>query len=77
MHIGPHIGFYALSENPGQVMLVDFDRGGRDGQVSYPTAYVHSELETSTGDLYITKEHDDLVLGRTLEKLAKQTTAAL
>ena len=77
MHIGPHIGFYALSENPGQVMLVDFDRGGRDGQVSYPTAYVHEELETSTGDLYITKEHDDLVLGRPLEKLAKQTTAAL
>ena len=77
MHIGPHIGFYVLSENPGRVMLVDFDRRGRDGQVSYTTACVHEEAETSTGDLYITKEHDDLVLGRTLEKLAKQATEAL
>ena len=77
MHIGPHSGFYVLSENLGQVMLVDFDRGGRDGQLSYPTACVHEELETSTCDLYITKEHNDLVLGRTLEKLAKQITEAL
>jgi hypothetical protein len=59
------------SENPRQVMLVDFDWGGRDGQVYYPTALVHEELEKpGGGDLCITKEHDDYVLGHTLNKLA-------
>ena len=63
------------NKNPEQVMLVDFDWGGRDGEVYYPTACVHEELETSAGDLRITKEHDDLVLRRTLKKLEEQTRA--
>jgi hypothetical protein len=63
------------NENPGQVMLVDFDWGGRNGQVSYPTALVHEELvKPGGGDLCITKEHDDYVLAHTLAKLAQMQT---
>jgi hypothetical protein len=62
------------NENPGQVMLVDFDWGGRNGQVSYPTALVHEELVKPGGDLCITKEHDDYVLAHTLAKLAPMQT---
>jgi serine/threonine protein kinase len=66
-------------KEPEQVMLVDFDWGGKDddGPI-YPTALVNDELtkRVHPGDppLLITKEHDDNVLALTLRKLAKQTT---
>ena len=63
------------NKNPEQVMLVDFDWGGEAGKVYYPTACVHEELKTDAGDFCITKEHDDLVLRRTLKKLEEQTRA--
>lgn len=65
-------------ENPTQVMLVDFDWGGKDGAVYYPTALLHEELEKPgrQGDLSITKEDDERVLAFTLNKL-EQITGAL
>ncbi|KAI5994697.1 hypothetical protein EDD15DRAFT_2165643 [Pisolithus albus] len=53
------------------VKLIDFDWGGTDGTVSYPTGNLNKELlegRVST-DLRITKEDDRRVLKRTLEKL--------
>ncbi|KAI5992722.1 hypothetical protein EDD15DRAFT_2368000 [Pisolithus albus] len=53
------------------VKLVDFDWGGTEGTVSYPTGNLNKELlagRVST-DLKITKEDDRRVLKRTLENL--------
>ena len=65
-------------EEPGQVMLVDFDWGGNvgAGPVYYPTALVHEELKKREhpGDLLITQKHDADVLTFTLNKLAGQIT---
>ena len=62
------------NKDPSQVMLVDFDWGGKAGEVYYPTACMHKELETmDASDLRIMKERDDLVLSRTLAKLEEQT----
>ena len=61
------------NQNPGQVILVDFDWGGdvSGGRVYYPTALVNEELlkPGHLDDFEITKEHDDQVLTSTLEKL--------
>lgn len=55
----------------GSVMLIDFDWGGADGEVSYPTGNLNEELLEGrvSNDLRITKEDDKRVLKRTLEKL--------
>ncbi|KAI5982877.1 hypothetical protein EDD15DRAFT_2377107 [Pisolithus albus] len=53
------------------VKLIDFDWGGTEGTVSYPTGNLNKELlegRVST-DLKITKEDDRRVLKRTLENL--------
>ncbi|KAI6006859.1 hypothetical protein EDD15DRAFT_2514757 [Pisolithus albus] len=53
------------------VMLIDFDWGGIDGEVSYPTGNLNNELLEGrvSSDLRITKEDDKRILERTLEKL--------
>lgn len=70
--------FIVRDEEPGQVMLTDFDWGGdvNKGPVYYPSACVNEELMTpgDPSDLHITKERDDYVLASTLEKLKKQIT---
>ena len=53
------------------VMLLDFDWGGKDGEVFYPTENLNNELQEGrvSDDLRITKEDDRRVLGKTLAKL--------
>ena len=53
------------------VTLIDFDRGGKDGQVSFPTVCLNDELKEGRlpGNLRITKEDDLRVLRKTLAKL--------
>ena len=56
------------------LMLVDFDWGGKDGEVFYPTGNLNHELRegrASNNNLRITKEDDRRVLGRTLAKLGE------
>jgi len=54
------------------VMLVDFDWGGKVGEVSYPTLELNPELleGRSSDDLKITKDDDVRVLTKTLGKLS-------
>lgn len=61
-----------LSGDGGCVKLVDFDWGGRDGEVSYPTSRLHPELTDgrSSEDLKITKADDLRILGDTLAKMS-------
>ena len=61
-----------LSGDGGCVKLVDFDWGGRDGEVSYPTSRLHPELTDgrSSEDLRITKADDLRILGDTLAKMS-------
>jgi len=53
------------------VMLIDFDWGGKEGEVSYPTSNLNAELleDRVSDDLIITKEDDRRVLKNTLAKL--------
>ncbi|KAF8954989.1 hypothetical protein BDZ97DRAFT_1861950 [Flammula alnicola] len=59
--------------NYRDVMLLDFDWGGQDGQVFYPTPNLNSELleGRSSDGLKITKEDDNRILKKTLGKLRK------
>jgi serine/threonine protein kinase len=53
------------------VMLIDFDWGGKEGEVFYPTSNLNDELLQGrvSGDLRITKEDDRRVLTNTLARL--------
>jgi tRNA A-37 threonylcarbamoyl transferase component Bud32 len=53
------------------VMLIDFDWGGKEGEVSYPSFDLNTELleDRMSDDLRITKEDDRRVLKNTLAKL--------
>ncbi|KIM81444.1 hypothetical protein PILCRDRAFT_787677 [Piloderma croceum F 1598] len=53
------------------VMLIDFDWGGKEGEVSYPTSNLNAELLQGrvSGDLRIMKEDDKRVLKNTLARL--------
>ena len=53
------------------MMLVDFDWGGKEGDVSYPTLNLNAELLEGrvTGDLCIMKEDNRQVLKNTLARL--------
>lgn len=56
---------------PETIMLVDYDWGGKHGDVSFPTRLLHKDL-TGGRDLRsceITKEHDIRVLRTTLQRL--------
>ena len=63
-----------LSGDDGCVKLVDFDWGGRDGEVSYPTPRLNRELVDgrSSEGLRITKADDLRILGITLAKTSAQ-----
>ncbi|KAI6006868.1 hypothetical protein EDD15DRAFT_2394136 [Pisolithus albus] len=56
------------------VMLINFDWGGIDGEVSYATGNLNNELLEGrvSSDLKITQEDDKRILERTLEKLRNQ-----
>ena len=53
-----------------RLLLVDFDWGGKDGEVEYPTRYLNPELLTGRDrdDLKIRKEDDLRMLRYTLDK---------
>jgi serine/threonine protein kinase len=51
------------------MILIDFDWGGKDGQVFYPTPDLLPKLLRDRADLRITKEDDRCVLGGTIAKL--------
>ena len=57
-------------------MLVDFDWGGKVGEVSYPTLELNPELleGRSSDDLKITKDDDVRVLTKTLDKLKQRSS---
>jgi hypothetical protein len=56
------------------VKVVDFDWGGKDGEVSYPMPNLNPELTQgrSSGDLRITKADDSRILSNTLAKTSAQ-----
>lgn len=51
-------------------MLIDFDWGGKAGEVLFPTSRLNPELYCgrSRADLKLTKEDDKRVLGATFAK---------
>jgi serine/threonine protein kinase len=55
------------------VMLIDFDWGGKDGQVFYPTPNLNDELllGRTSNNLKITKDDNIRVLNLTLKKLSR------
>jgi len=65
-----------LSGDDGGLKLVDFDWGGRDGEVLYPTPRLNPELVDgrSSEDLRITKADDLRILGNTLAKMSAKIT---
>jgi Ser/Thr protein kinase RdoA (MazF antagonist) len=58
--------------------LIDFDWGGKDGEVFYPTANLNDELRDGRvfNDLRIRKEDDRRVLRNTLAKLREISVSA-
>jgi hypothetical protein len=63
-----------ISGDDGRVQIVDFDWGGRVGEVSYPTPKLNAELVDgrSLEDLRITKADDLRILANTLAKTLAQ-----
>ena len=63
-----------ISGDDGHVQIVDFDWGGRVGEVSYPTPKLNAELVDgrSLEDLRITKADDLRILANTLAKTLAQ-----
>ena len=65
------------TDDPENIMLVDFDWGGEAGKVSFPTWLINEDL--IAGDrldsLVITKDHDTRVLTTALERLRPETRA--
>ncbi|KAI0029557.1 hypothetical protein K488DRAFT_56095, partial [Vararia minispora EC-137] len=58
-------------DNEGKIMLVDFDWGGHDGQVTYPTWCLNPELMNGrlAEDLIIRKCDDIRILEATLSSM--------
>jgi tRNA A-37 threonylcarbamoyl transferase component Bud32 len=55
---------------PERIILVDYDWGGKHGNVSLPSRHLHREItEGELESLVITKEHDHRVLRATIAKL--------
>jgi hypothetical protein len=56
---------------PETIMLLDYDWGGRHGNVLFPTRLLHEELKgrVEVKSREITKEHDSHVSKMTLHKL--------
>jgi len=63
---------FTESSNPRRMMLVDFDWGGKEGEVAFPCELLNEELDVLNDRLYnrrITKEHDNRCLSRVLKCL--------
>jgi len=60
-----------ISDEEYTLMLVDFDWGGKDGQVFYPTSNLNDELLVgrASDNLKFTKDDDIRILNLTLKKL--------
>ncbi len=56
-------------EDPGQIILFDFDWGGDVGKASFPTWLLNKDLTEEMKTLKITKEHDNRVLLKALDVL--------
>jgi tRNA A-37 threonylcarbamoyl transferase component Bud32 len=56
---------------PERIILVDYDWGGKHGDVSFPSRHLYEDLTTmrELESLEITKEHDRRVLRNTIGKL--------
>lgn len=67
-----------ICDDQDRLMLIDFDWGGLDGKVSYPSKYLNSHLtdKRTATDLTITKEDDKRILSITLEKISNRLRLA-
>ena len=69
---------FTRSKNPRRMLLVDFDWGGKEGEVAFPHELLNEELGVSNDRLsgrQIRKEHDQRCLSRVLEWLGRRTPA--
>ena len=60
---------FVFAENPQRMLLVDFDWGGRDGEVMFPHELLTEELGVLNNQLLsrpITKDHDQRCLDKVL-----------
>jgi thiamine kinase-like enzyme len=67
---------FTKSENPRRMLLVDFDWGGKEGEVMFPHGQLTNELGVSNNQLCyrpITKEHDRGCLSKVLHWLDRHT----
>jgi hypothetical protein len=60
-----------LTGNPQNIVLVDYDWGGKHGEALFPTRLLHDELTAGKEleSLEITMEHDNRVLKETFQNL--------
>jgi hypothetical protein len=66
------------NENPRRILLVDFDWGGKEGEVVFPHEQLNEELGVSNNQLRdrrITKHHDQECLSKVLKWLDCHTPA--
>jgi len=64
---------FTKSDNPRRVLLVDFDWGGKDGEVVFPHERLNEELGVPNNhlrDRQITKDHDRRCLSKVLQTLS-------
>jgi len=64
---------FTKDENPRRMLLVDFDWGGKVGEVFFPRGELAEELQVRNDrlDRLITKEHDDRVLPEIFTRVDK------
>ena len=67
---------FTKDENPRRMLLIDFDWGGKAGEVLFPRGELSKELQVPNDRLDgpITTEHDDRVLAGMFTKLDQLTT---
>jgi len=69
---------FTKSENPRRMLLVDFDWGGKEGEVVYPSKLLNPELgvpNKKLRDRKITKDYDRKCLERVFQWLVDRTPA--
>ena len=69
--------FIFTKDTPCRMLVVDFDWGGKAGEVYFPSVELNSELYTQDGqrdrlDWPITKEHDKAVLAEAFKQLEEK-----
>lgn len=63
---------FTTDESPQRMLLIDFDWGGKEGEVTFPNEELIEELEVSSRQLRgrkITKEHDRRCISKVLQVL--------